>query len=142
MMKPRISLFAEHEREDRRTKIVDPLVGLTKHVDFEALAIGVDMAAPRPLCAKGGRPTYPNVLMDKIPVLQQLYNLADDALEYKLLDRRNFLQFLDLTESSSIPDAKTISLFRRLAVNWNSYTLRYALVDEIARLRKRAELDE
>jgi hypothetical protein len=27
MMKPRISLFAEHEREDRRTKIGDPLVG-------------------------------------------------------------------------------------------------------------------
>ncbi|KQV49119.1 hypothetical protein ASE26_24135 [Duganella sp. Root198D2] len=36
MMKPRISLFAEHEREDRRSKIGDPLVGLTKHVDFEA----------------------------------------------------------------------------------------------------------
>jgi hypothetical protein len=34
MMKPRISLFAEHEREDRRTKIGDPLVGLTKHVDW------------------------------------------------------------------------------------------------------------
>jgi hypothetical protein len=34
MMKPRISLFAEHEREDRRTKIGDPLVGLTKHVDY------------------------------------------------------------------------------------------------------------
>jgi len=33
MMKPRISLFAEHEREDRRSKIGDPLVGLTKHVD-------------------------------------------------------------------------------------------------------------
>lgn len=38
MMKPRISLFVEHEREDLRTKIGDPLVGLTKHVDFETLA--------------------------------------------------------------------------------------------------------
>lgn len=54
--------------------------------------------------------------MVKILVLQQLYNLADDALEYQLLDRRSFLQFFDLTESSSIPDAKTIWLFRdRLA---------------------------
>jgi IS5 family transposase len=54
--------------------------------------------------------------MIKILVLQQLYNLADDALEYQLLDRRSFLRFLDLTESSSIPDAKTIWLFRdRLA---------------------------
>src|SRR5471030_3280864 len=116
MMKPRISLFAEHEREDRRTKIGDPLIGLTKHVDFEALAAGIDEAAPRPSRTKGGRPPYPTVLMVKILVLQQLYNLADDALEYQLLDRRSFLQFLDLTESSSIPDAKTIWLFRdRLA---------------------------
>src|SRR5471030_2047705 len=68
MMKPRISLFAEHEREDRRTKIGDPLVGLTKHVDFEALAAGIDGAAPRPSRAKGGRPPYPTVLMVKILV--------------------------------------------------------------------------
>jgi IS5 family transposase len=116
MMKPRISLFAEHEREDRRTKLGDPLVGLAKHVDFEALAASVDEAAPRPSRAKGGRPPYPTLLMIKILVLQQLYNLADDALEYQLLDRRSFLQFLDLTDSSSIPDAKTIWLFRdRLA---------------------------
>lgn len=55
--------------------------------------------------------------MVKILVLQQLYNLTDDALEYQLLDRRSLLQFLDLTESSSIPDAKTIWLFRdRLAL--------------------------
>lgn len=115
-MKPRISLFAEHERETRRTSIGDPLVGLTKHVDFEALAASIDAAAPRPSRAKGGRPPYSTLLMVKILVLQQLYNLADDALEYQLLDRRSFLQFLDLTESSSIPDAKTIWLFRdRLA---------------------------
>lgn len=116
MMKPRISLFAEQERETRRTSIGNPLVGLSKHVDFDTLAASIDAAAPRPSRAKGGRPPYPTVLMVKILVLQQLYNLADDALEYQLLDRRSFLQFLDLTESSSIPDAKTIWLFRdRLA---------------------------
>jgi IS5 family transposase len=116
MMKPRTSLFAEQEREARRTNIGDPLVGLAKHVDFDALAASIDAAAPRPSRAKGGRPPYPTVLMAKILVLQQLYNLADDALEYQLLDRRSFLQFLDLTDSSSIPDAKTIWLFRdRLA---------------------------
>jgi transposase len=116
MMKPRISLFAEQEREDRRSKLGDPLVGLAEHVDFEALGSRIDTAAPRPSRANGGRPPYPTVLMIKILVLQQLYNLADDALEYQLLDRRSFLPFLDLTESSSIPDAKTIWLFRdRLA---------------------------
>lgn len=39
-----------------------------------------------------------------------------ESLEYQLLDRRSFLQFLGLTESSTIPDVKTIWLFRdRLA---------------------------
>ena len=115
-MKPRISMFAEHEREDRRSKIGDPLVGLSKHVDFDALAARVDAAAPRLSRNKGGRPPYATLLMVKILMLQQLYKLADDALEYRLLDRRSFLQFLGLTESSSISDAKAIWLFReRLA---------------------------
>jgi hypothetical protein len=58
MMKAQISLFSEHERENRRTKIGDPLMGLTKHVD-EALAASIDTAAPRPSRAKGSRPPYP-----------------------------------------------------------------------------------
>ena len=54
--------------------------------------------------------------MINILVLQQLYYLADDALEYQLLDRRSFLRFLDLTESSSVPHTKAIWLvWRRLA---------------------------
>lgn len=67
MMKPRVSLFAEQEREDRRSKIGDPLVGLNKHVDVEAPTSCIDAAAPRPLRAKGARPPYPTVLIIKIP---------------------------------------------------------------------------
>lgn len=116
MMMPKPSLFAEEERGNRREKLGDPLIGLRKHVDFVALAAVIDLAAPRPSRAKGGRPPCSTTLMIKILVLQQLYNLADDALEYQLLDRRSFLSFLDLTGSSTIPDAKTIWLFRdRLA---------------------------
>ncbi len=79
MMMPKPSLFAEEERGDRRSKLGDPLVGLSKHVDFAALADEIDTALPRPSRAKGGRPPYPTVLMTKILILQQLYNLADDA---------------------------------------------------------------
>nr|GEU28667.1 hypothetical protein [Tanacetum cinerariifolium] len=96
MMKRRIGLYAEHKREDQRIKIGNPLIGLTKHVDFEALAAGIDAAAPRP---KGGRPPYSAELMVKILVLEQLYNLADDALKYQLLDRRSRRGQPDLGES-------------------------------------------
>ncbi|WP_143449941.1 transposase [Janthinobacterium sp. BJB304] len=91
-------------------------MGLAEHGDFEALAARIDAAAPRPSRVKGGRPAYPTARMIKILVLQQLYSLAYDTLEYQLLDRRSFLRFLDMTESSSIPHSKTIRQFRdRLA---------------------------
>lgn len=67
MMKPRISLLIEHEREDRRSKLGDPLGGLTRRVDFEGLAASIDVAAPRPSRAEGGRPPYSTLLMVKIP---------------------------------------------------------------------------
>jgi IS5 family transposase len=86
MMMPK-PFFAEEERENRREKLDDPLVGISKHVDFAVLAAAIDIATRRPSLAKGGRPPYPTVLMIKILILQ-LYNLADDALEYPLLDRR------------------------------------------------------
>jgi IS5 family transposase len=71
---------------------------------------------PCPSRAKGGRPPYLTILMTKILILQQLDNPAGDALEYQLLDRRSFLQFLGLTENGAIPDVKTIWLLRdRLA---------------------------
>lgn len=82
MMMPKPSLFAEEERGKRRSKFGDPLVGLSKHVDFAALANEIDIALPRPSRAKGSRPPFATALMTKILILQQLYNLADDALEY------------------------------------------------------------
>ena len=54
MMMPKPSLFAEEERGNRRSKLGDPLVGLSKHVDFAALADEIDTALPRPSRAKGG----------------------------------------------------------------------------------------
>lgn len=56
--------------------------------------------------------------MVKLLVLQQLYNLSDDALEYQVLDRRSFLRFLDLEHSPRVPDAKTIWVWR--LPRWNS----------------------
>ncbi|NMM37512.1 MAG: hypothetical protein HHJ09_08345 [Glaciimonas sp.] len=53
MMMPKLSLFAEEERGNRRKKLGDPLARLFKHVDFPALAATVDIAAPRASRATG-----------------------------------------------------------------------------------------
>lgn len=50
--------------------------------------------------------------MFKILVLQQLNNLPDDHVKYQIQDRVSFTRFPGLQMEDSIPDAKTIWLFR------------------------------
>ena len=90
-MKPRsavkTSLFAAKEREQKLDRKGDLLATLEKPVDFTALALEVDRIAPRTSDKRGGRPSYPTELMVRVLILQQLYNLSDDSVEYQLLDR-------------------------------------------------------
>lgn len=50
--------------------------------------------------------------MLKIVILQSLYNLSDDQMEYQILDRRSFMRFLGLNINDKVPDSKTIWKFR------------------------------
>jgi IS5 family transposase len=45
-------------------------------------------------------------------VLQALYNLSDDQAEYQLRDRLSFMRFLGLALEETVPDAKTLWLYR------------------------------
>ena len=85
---------------------------LDKHVDFVALTAAFDQATLRPSREKGGRPPFPTEIMVRILLLQQLYNLSDEQLEFQLLDRFSFQRFAGLRESSQISDRATIWTFR------------------------------
>jgi IS5 family transposase len=50
--------------------------------------------------------------MFKILILQRLYNLSDEQMEYQINDRLSFMRFLGLNISDTIPDQNTIWLFR------------------------------
>jgi IS5 family transposase len=50
--------------------------------------------------------------MFKILVLQSMYNLSDEQTQFQILDRHTFKRFLGLRDEMSIPDQKTIWLFR------------------------------
>lgn len=107
-----ISLFAGEERSSKRDRLGDPLQVLDKHIDFAALAKAVDGKLMIGGSGRGGRPAYPTELMIRLLVLQQLYNLSDEALEYQLLDRASFQRFAGLERSGRVPDAKTIWVWR------------------------------
>lgn len=110
MMKP--NLFAAQEREAKLSKLGDSLQVLERHVDFAALAAEVDEAAPRPSRERGGRPPFPTEVMVRILLIQQLFNLSDEQMEFQLLDRLSFQRFAGLRDTSQIPDRTTIWTFK------------------------------
>ena len=48
----------------------------------------------------------------RVLVIQQLYNLSDEQMEFQLLDRLSFQRFMGLRQSSQAPDRTTIWTFR------------------------------
>lgn len=66
--------------------------------------------------SKGGRPSYPPVVLFKVLLLQQWYSLSDPMAEEAIGDRLSFRRFLGLGLHDSVPDETTICRFRgRLA---------------------------
>lgn len=111
------SLFAAEEREAKLDSLGDVLRVMEQHVDFKALAAEMDRVAPRPGRERGGRPPFPTELMVRAWILQNLYGLSDEQMEYQVLDRLSFQRFLGLRRSSQVPDRTTFWTFReRLTV--------------------------
>jgi transposase, IS5 family len=46
-------------------------------------------------------------MMFKALIIEGLYNLSDDQLEYQIIDRSSFKRFLGLKKSDKVPDSKT-----------------------------------
>lgn len=65
--------------------------------------------------SNAGRKPNDVTLMFKILVLQSLYNLSDDQAEYQVRDRLSFQRCLGLSPKDTVPDAKTLWLFREQA---------------------------
>lgn len=108
-----LGFFDEHFLLERLTKLKDPLVKLEEHINWNIFVPILDVAFSRPEhLSKMGRPPFDRLMMFKILILQSLYNLSDDQMEYQITDRRSFMRFLGLKVSDKVPDAKTIWKFR------------------------------
>lgn len=99
-------------RLDRIDKAGDPLVQLNDAVDWEIFRPILEDARKKPRKSQAGAKGFDVVMLFKILILQSLYNLSDEALEYQILDRYSFSRFLGLHASSKVPDATTIWRFR------------------------------
>jgi len=98
----------------------DPLVAIAAAVPFElfrrklktALVKGGLRRSDDDRKSAAGRKPWDEVLIFKVLVLQALYNLSDDAMEYQLRDRLSFMRFVGLGLEDAVPDAKTLWLYR------------------------------
>ena len=90
----------------------DPLPRLKKLVDWERFRLELEVVRDKERKSNAGRKPFDVVLMFKVLVLQSLYNLSDEKIEFQIRDRISFMRFLDLSLGDAVPDEKTIWLFR------------------------------
>ena len=107
-----MGFFDEDKRYTNIDKIGDKLVKINESIYWEMFRPTIDKAFKSENKKATGRPPYDRLMMFKIIILQQLYNLSDDQMEFCLNDRLTFMRFVGLSTSSKIPDAKTIWLFK------------------------------
>lgn len=108
------------DRDERLTKLEalgDPLPKVARLVNWEGFRPLLEKTREKRDPRRGGRPAYDAVLMFKVLVLQHLYNLSDDQIEYQIRDRYSFSGFLGLSAEQAIPDAKTVWLYRERLKN-------------------------
>ena len=106
-----LSFFDEENRMAKISKLGDPLERLDKVIDWKKFVPLLNKAMKKEK-KETGRPHYPYLMMFKILIVQRLYNLSDEQMEFQLNDRRTFSRFVGLEAGNSKPDAKTIWLFR------------------------------
>lgn len=112
-------LFDWHFRFKKLDKNGDPLRQLSDVIPWEHFRPTLNTIHKKERKSNAGAKPYDVVMMFKILVIQSLYNLSDDAVEYQILDRISFMRFLGLSLGDRVPDAKTIWLFREQLTQTN-----------------------
>lgn len=112
------SLFDEQFTIERLSEIGNPLEAISKVIDFEMFRSTIeDKLLNTNKKSNAGAKPFDVVMMFKIIILQRYYGLGDKQVEYQILDRTSFKNFLGLETGDKVPDEKTVWLFRENLTN-------------------------
>jgi IS5 family transposase len=103
-------------KQQRRHKLEqskDPLWKLNEIIEWEIFRSCWASIAPIRAPGQAGRKPIDRMLLFKLLILQQMYNISDEQLEYQVHDRQSFRRFLGLSPEDEVPDATTVWLFRK-----------------------------
>jgi len=106
-------LFDDEFTKERLSAMGNPLESISKVIDFEFFRDSLEskLLNTNKKNNAGAKP-YDVVLLFKILILQRYYGLGDSQVEYQILDRTSFKNFLGLETGDKVPDEKTVWSFR------------------------------
>jgi hypothetical protein len=104
--------FDDEDRLAKLEKLDDPLPRLDSIVDWQSFRPLLKVIHQKQRKSNAGRKSHDVTLMFKMLVLQARYNLSDDQTEFQVRDWLSFQRFLGLSPEDTVPDAKTLWLFR------------------------------
>ena len=106
------TLFDAENAAQKLSEIGNPLEKLDSVIDFEMFRSRLEEAmVNHSTKSNAGAKQYDVVMMFKVMVLRQYYNLSYEQTEYQIIDRSSFKQFLGLASGDKVPDANTIRNF-------------------------------
>ncbi|MGA8157877.1 MAG: transposase, partial [Rhodoplanes sp.] len=89
--------FDAEKRLAALSKKGDPLEAIAALVPWESFRADIEAVALTPDAEKksrAGRKPFDAILMFRMLILQSLYNLSDEQIEYQVRDRMSFTRFL------------------------------------------------
>jgi len=89
----------------------DPLVSISALVPWEKFRADIEavvLTADEARKSNAGRKPIDALVLFRMLVLQSLYNLSDEQIEYQVRDRLSFTRFLALGLENRIPDGTTL----------------------------------
>jgi transposase, IS5 family len=101
--------------EERQEKLAQkqPLLSqLNDLVPWEIFRSRLEGARQKERKSNAGRKPIDVILLFKMVILQQLYNISDEGLEYQVNDRISFMEFLGIGIEDKVPDATSVWLFK------------------------------
>jgi IS5 family transposase len=107
------SLFDTEFNREKLSMLGNPLEKLSKVIDFEMFREELEssMLNNEKKSNAGAKP-IDLILMFKILIVKRLYNLSDEQIEYQIIDRQSFKDFVGLSSGDKVPDARTIWYFQ------------------------------
>ena len=85
------------------------LTRLTESIPWESFRPLLDKGYSQERKSNAGRKRIDPLILFKMLVLQQLFNLSDEEVEFQVNDRRSFEEFVGLGVMNDIPDATTVA---------------------------------